>query len=92
MRSPARGLGGDGRAGYGVRMSDAFAEAISDDDSPAPAPSQARIPLLGDPRVEGNEHLLDYLDAPDPEDADGERRDFSSDDIHYALSNSDVQN
>lgn len=67
-------------------MSDAFAEAISSDDSPAPEPSAARIPLLGDPATEGNEHLLDELDA------DGADPEVLADDIHFPLSNSDVQN
>jgi len=71
-----------------VRMSDALAEAISTDESPAPHPSSARIPLLGDPHVEGNEHLLDWLD----EEESHEPKDFSSDDIHAPLANSDVQN
>jgi hypothetical protein len=68
-------------------MSDALTEAISTDESPAPHPSNARIPLLGDPHVEGNEHLLDGLD-----DEELESKDFSSDDIHAPLANSDVQN
>jgi len=69
-------------------MSDALAEAISTDESPAPHPSLARIPLLGDPHTEGNEHLLDGID----DDADQEPKDFSTDDIHAPLANSDVQN
>ena len=67
-------------------MSDAFAEAISSDDSSAPEPSAARIPLLGDPATEGNEHLLDELDT------DGADPEVLADDIHFPLSNSDVQN
>ncbi len=62
-------------------MSDAQAEAISTDDSPAPPPSRARIPLLGDPHTEGNEHLLD-----------AERPEGDEDDLHTDLNNSDVQN
>ena len=69
-------------------MSDVFAEAISTDDSPAPEPVATHIHLLGDPHVEGNEHLLDDLDALEA----GESRDLSSDDIHAPLANSDVQN
>jgi len=67
-------------------MSDALAEAISTDESPAPHPSLARIPLLGDPHTEGNEHLLDELDT------DGADPEVLADDIHFPLSNSDVQN
>ena len=70
-------------------MSDAYAEAISTDDSPAPEPSRARIPLIGDPHTEGNEHLLDDLDEAD---AQCTRPDCGADDIHAPLANSDVQN
>ena len=72
-------------------MSDAFSEAISTDESPAPEPSRARNPLLGDPSTEGNEHLLDGVDVdgPDPVDDEGHELD---DDLHAELNNSDVQN
>ncbi len=70
-------------------MSDAYSEAISTDDSPAPPPSRARIPLLGDPHTEGNEHLLDDTDRPRP---GHEGPDRSEDDLHADLNNSDVQN
>jgi hypothetical protein len=69
-------------------MSDAYAEAISTDDSPAPPPSRARIPLLGDPHTEGNEHLLD-AEGPGPDEVEPDR---SEDDLHTDLNNSDVQN
>nr|NLI50924.1 hypothetical protein [Propionibacterium sp.] len=68
-------------------MSDAYSEAISTDDSPAPPPSRARIPLLGDPHTEGNEHLLG-----DAELAGHARPDLREDDLHADLNNSDVQN
>jgi hypothetical protein len=84
-------------------MTDAFTEAISTDDSPAPEPSRARIPLLGDPHTEGNEHLLDELDesgtAVDADAAGGAgspgdpaHRRLTTDDLHFPLANSDVQN
>lgn len=72
---------------YLFDMSDALAEAISTDDWPSPTPSQAWNPPLGDPRSEGNEHLLD-----DEDDPGAGFKDFSADDIHAPLANSDFQN
>lgn len=71
-------------------MSDAYSEAISTDDSPAPPPTRARIPLLGDPQTEGNEHLLDGVE-PSVADTEG-GPDRGVDDLHTDLNNSDVQN
>lgn len=65
-------------------MSDAYSEAISTDDSPAPPAPRGRIPLLGDPATEGNEHLLDELAAGGA--------DTEADDLHDDLNSSDVQN
>ena len=70
-------------------MTDAFTEAISTDDSPAPEPSRARIPLLGDPHTEANEQLLDHLEETH---FDCGLADCGFDGIHAALANSDVQN
>lgn len=69
-------------------MTDAFFDAISTDDSPAPEPTDAHRRLLGDPPTEGNEHLLDGLDAAGTDDADA----APTDDLHEDLNNADIQN
>lgn len=72
-----------------------FAEAISTDASAAPAPTRARNPLLGDPHIEGNEHLFDGTSLDDTAEPGEElpmRRRRESDDLHAPLNNSDVQN
>lgn len=66
-------------------MSDAFAEAISTDDS-VPVHDNPHHALLGDPETEGNEELdLAEDDTDEPMD------DHLQDDIHTPLNSSDVQ-
>lgn len=62
-------------------MSEAFSEAISDDESPAPDAAETERPLLGDPATEAN---TDF--APDVESEPTE------DDLHDPLNDADVQN
>ncbi len=67
-------------------MSDAYSEAISTDDSPAPEPPKARNVLLGDPETEGNEHLFEEPEHASPVDPDRD------DDLHDELNDADFQN
>lgn len=72
-----------------------FAEAISTDAAAAPEATRARNPLLGDPRLEGNEHLFVGIDldaAPGTDEPPHEHRRLASDDLHAPLNNSDFQN
>lgn len=67
-------------------MSDAFSDAISDDDSPAPEAPHVHRDLLGDPATEGNEHLFEQKSEEGPVDPDAD------DDVHFPLNDADVQN